>query len=591
MLVHLPLPSDNSELPKPHRANPDAWDNVNVRLPNHSQSKFVEIDETGNKHLRSRWNLIEESLLQPIQTSHDLEKAIKKYNTRYADIWKFETLHELLQVHFINDDSTFFFNDLLPKIINIALRLPHLIQCPIPLLKQGMNKSISMSQEQCACLLANGFLCTFPRRNTDKKGSEYSSYPEINFNRLYQSRGQNVIEKLKCILNYFRVVLCDSMPTGMLTFQRRSIGFMPKWESCDKKFSSIKLHVSSSGKIEDADAMIQIDFANKFVGGGVLGHGCVQEEIRFVLNPEMIVAKLFTECLRDDEALVMIGCEKYNSYVGYASTFQWVNSPKDSTPSDNSRRRKGHVVAIDALQYNNYAEQFRETNILRELNKAFVGFYNENFGREPIASGFWGCGAFNGHPLKSALIQLMASCKCQRNLVFFTFNDERLRDQILEIYEFFIEKGMTVGQLFIMLQKFKYDINSNDTEQIFHFIRRENENLKLLKPKLYLKQEPLFNFVLPKASTSVENNSDDKIWTWNRKQSTSSMKAKFADFDAKFDVQKAKQKKSLAVLKKIEEPKKPSLIESLDMDMKVSSSSSSRLKSNSKPDFFDSDNK
>ena len=40
---------------------------------------------------------------------------------------------------------------------------------------------------------------------------------------------------------------------------------------------------------------LQVDFANKFVGGGVLGDGCVQEEIRFLINPELIVTRLFTE--------------------------------------------------------------------------------------------------------------------------------------------------------------------------------------------------------------------------------------------------------------------------------------------------------
>lgn len=67
---------------------------------------------------------------------------------------------------------------------------------PIPLLKQKMNHSITMSQEQIASLLANAFFCTFPRRNAKMK-SEYSSYPDINFNR-YVFRGHlfyNEVEK------------------------------------------------------------------------------------------------------------------------------------------------------------------------------------------------------------------------------------------------------------------------------------------------------------------------------------------------------------------------------------------------------------
>ena len=35
--------------------------------------------------------------------------------------------------------------------------------------------------------------------------------------------------------------------------------------------------------------MLQVDFANKFIGGGVLGHGAVQEEIRFLICPELLV--------------------------------------------------------------------------------------------------------------------------------------------------------------------------------------------------------------------------------------------------------------------------------------------------------------
>ena len=54
-----------------------------------------------------------------------------------------------------------------------------------------------MSQEQIASLLANAFFCTFPRRNAKMK-SEYSSYPDINFNRyvfrehLFNSKIQKV---------------------------------------------------------------------------------------------------------------------------------------------------------------------------------------------------------------------------------------------------------------------------------------------------------------------------------------------------------------------------------------------------------------
>lgn len=53
--------------------------------------------------------------------------------------------------------------------------------------------------------------------------------------------------------------------------------------------------------------MFQVDFANKYIGGGALGRGLVQEEIRFMVCPEMIVSRLFTEVLEKNECLVMTG--------------------------------------------------------------------------------------------------------------------------------------------------------------------------------------------------------------------------------------------------------------------------------------------
>ena len=50
-----------------------------------------------------------------------------------------------------------------------------------------------------------------------------------------------------------------------------------------------------------------MDFANKYIGGGVLGEGSVQEEIRFVICPELIVSLLLTEVLDPNEAVVITG--------------------------------------------------------------------------------------------------------------------------------------------------------------------------------------------------------------------------------------------------------------------------------------------
>ena len=70
---------------------------------------------------------------------------------------------------------------------------------------------------------------------------------------------------------------------------------IPNWKRSKKEFS--KLRVDVLGTIEDPinQGMLEVDFANAFVGGGALSQGCVQEEIRFVICPELIIARLFTE--------------------------------------------------------------------------------------------------------------------------------------------------------------------------------------------------------------------------------------------------------------------------------------------------------
>lgn len=50
-------------------------------------------------------------------------------------------------------------------------------------MKRDRNRSLTLSQQQIACLLANAFLCTLPRRNARGKAAEYHNYPSINFSK------------------------------------------------------------------------------------------------------------------------------------------------------------------------------------------------------------------------------------------------------------------------------------------------------------------------------------------------------------------------------------------------------------------------
>lgn len=204
-----------------------------------------------------------------------------------------------------------------------------------------------------------------------------------------------------------------------------------------------------------------MDFANSYLGGGALGQGAVQEEIRFMICPELIASMLFTEQLDDLECLVISGHERYSNYRGYASNFQFSGNHVDQTEIDTSSeqgyKRKSYLVAIDALYFRYESPQYSENNIVRELNKAFVGFHSEDESNgctvQPvaIATGNWGCGAFGGDPYLKVLIQLMAAAECNRDIYYFTFGDETLRDNVFEMYSFLKRNNITVGKLFTIL--------------------------------------------------------------------------------------------------------------------------------------------
>lgn len=82
------------------------------------------------------------------------------------------------------------------------------------------------------------------------------------------------------------------------------------------------------------------------------------------------------EKLSDNECLVVTGFERFSKYTGYASTFKFDGNFDDATEIDStSLHRKTCLVAIDALKFNDDLQQYEQDNIVRELNKASVGFH------------------------------------------------------------------------------------------------------------------------------------------------------------------------------------------------------------------------
>lgn len=65
-----------------------------------------------------------------------------------------------------------------------------------------------------------------------------------------------------------------------------------------------------------------------------------------------------------------------------------------------------------------------------------------------VATGNWGCGAFGGDPQLKSLIQLMAASQNGRDILYFTFGDEKLRDEIYDIFLLLKNRNVNIGRLY-----------------------------------------------------------------------------------------------------------------------------------------------
>ncbi|CAG5090337.1 Oidioi.mRNA.OKI2018_I69.PAR.g12562.t1.cds [Oikopleura dioica] len=372
-----------------------------------------------------------------IFSADDLLKNIQKYNPQVKDV-------TLLESYFRQnpEKKPRFFNRILPKMRKMVANADKVLTQAPQLLKklhtQG-ERTIWMTQEQCAHLLVLSFFCCWPKRSGKRsarnKEDEYDRFNEINFTRFFSLQpSPSCFAKLECIIEYFNSVTKE-MPKGVISFKRTYEEQIPNLDDPDIEFADAKwmpCHIKGKGLIEDeGDKFIQADFANKFIGGGTLGRGCVQEEIRFMICPELIITQLLCEEMQKEEAIIVTGVQRFSNYSGYADSFRFEGSYNDplavSYKRDCYGRIPTEVFAIDAVNYvypyrgDTPHDQFSATSIKRDILKAYSAF--KGCTPATIATGNWGCGAFGGDPELKFVIQMIAAAFAQRPLWYFCFDD------------------------------------------------------------------------------------------------------------------------------------------------------------------------
>lgn len=167
-----------------------------------------------------------------------------------------------------------------------------------------------------------------------------------------EARSRVKIEKIKCVLQYFERV---GRPGGVednaiISFERKYLPHKLNWGKSEKHLC--KVAVNGKDEIEKAEGKLQVDFANMSVGGGILWHGMVQEEIRFATCPDLIVSRFFTELLGDDEVLVVTGAKQFSDYEGSKAAFRMKKMKRGKEHKrDALGREPVELVAMDALYF------------------------------------------------------------------------------------------------------------------------------------------------------------------------------------------------------------------------------------------------
>ncbi|XP_061989385.1 poly(ADP-ribose) glycohydrolase 1-like isoform X2 [Rosa rugosa] len=376
------------------------------------------------------------------------------------------------------EESGKWFGEVVPALANLLLRLPSLLQVhyqnadglinglntALRLLDSQQPGLVFLSQELISALLGCSLFCLFPVIDRSAK-----HLPTINFDHLfdalYDSHNQKQESKIWCIIHYFEKIT-SRMPTGFVSFERKVLPLeqtplrisYPKAEFWSNSVIPLcRFEVHRSGLIEDqSSGALEVDFANKYIGGGALHRGCVQ-------------------------------------WCRYASSFRFSGDYVDERDADSFGRRKTRIIAIDAL-CSPGMKQYKQELILRETNKAFCGFLhqskyqeysrlvreNERLNRDSamiqsldyvddigIATGNWGCGAFGGDPEVKAIVQWLAASQARRPFIsYYTFGMKAL-ENLDRVSRWIQLHQWTVGDLWDLLVDYSLQRLKGETNDGF----------------------------------------------------------------------------------------------------------------------------
>lgn len=270
--------------------------------------------------------------------------------------------------------------------------------------------------------------------------------------------------KLRCIVHYFARVAVHPQRAAFaaqhVVVSRRHLRAMVPdeidWEGSSAVLRKSQFTIVREGSIEEQTGALQCDFANRRIGGGCLSGGNVQEEIRFAVSTECIVALLCQEPMGDEDSIMIRGATQWSKYTGYGHTLQYGGDYVD-TADDVA------IACIDANDYRNGGAetQYSAGRFVREMQKVYTAVYN--VGIANFATGNLGCGVFLGDASHKSLLQWIACTVAGVNVLYLPFNARGVADD-LETISTALD-GKTVGDALELLHEYAEHVASNGADR------------------------------------------------------------------------------------------------------------------------------
>lgn len=323
-----------------------------------------------------------------------------------------------------------FYRDTLPKVRAWALELhPH---PALMLLPRGRPGSLSLSPRHARHLLA----CALFLGTLDVKTAG-----SLSLAQLYESEESSAVERIVCLLAYLHQAdAADDAPTLTYARHKRDPAGAPEWATLARPVGDARVHLHT-GRMEDPDAEVFFDFANRDLHIHAVIPSLTQEEVLFSTCPELLPAILVCERMADDEVLVLNGARRVCEYSGYLRSFRFEGLRAD--------RRVQEVLAADAV----FRDHFSPGSVRRDLDKAWLGFTSCR-GRS-VSTGHWGCGAFGGNRVAKFLQQGCAAAEAGVSLAYSTFGDDHGAASLRDLLAALAARGAIVGDVVRALESYR----------------------------------------------------------------------------------------------------------------------------------------